>query len=208
VNEYFGTQDNQYVSIPMARVMQIQDILNDIRDRLKEDDLNPDNYIMQHLNIDQECLNTLYHSDNVSLHMMKHDGWIAVRGHNIELYGWDNNKKSDLKSGMLEIISGENFEDDVAPEEINFSLYDHKSKRSTNVTLADIEGPALPIRPQQQITTKGHSKFNIQNPDTTENMPQQNKSYPNQLNVAAQQTKVIGPGQNLWRGTSESIDCD
>ena len=30
VNEYFGTQDNQYVSIPMARVMQIQDILNDI----------------------------------------------------------------------------------------------------------------------------------------------------------------------------------
>ena len=30
VIEYFGTQDNQYVSIPMARVMQIQDILNDI----------------------------------------------------------------------------------------------------------------------------------------------------------------------------------
>ena len=30
VIEYFGTQDNQHVSIPMARVMQIQDILNDI----------------------------------------------------------------------------------------------------------------------------------------------------------------------------------
>lgn len=30
VVEYFGTQDNQCVSIPMARVMQIQDILNDI----------------------------------------------------------------------------------------------------------------------------------------------------------------------------------
>lgn len=30
VVEYFGTQDNQRVSIPMARVMQIQDILNDI----------------------------------------------------------------------------------------------------------------------------------------------------------------------------------
>jgi uncharacterized protein YqgQ len=30
VIEHFGTQDNQYVSIPMARVMQIQDILNDI----------------------------------------------------------------------------------------------------------------------------------------------------------------------------------
>lgn len=28
--EHFGTQDNQHVSIPMARVMQIQDILNDI----------------------------------------------------------------------------------------------------------------------------------------------------------------------------------
>lgn len=30
VIEHFGTQDNQHVSIPMARVMQIQDILNDI----------------------------------------------------------------------------------------------------------------------------------------------------------------------------------
>lgn len=30
VVDYFGTQDNHYVSIPMARVMQIQDILNDI----------------------------------------------------------------------------------------------------------------------------------------------------------------------------------
>ena len=30
VIEYYGTQDNQHVRIPMARVMQIQDILNDI----------------------------------------------------------------------------------------------------------------------------------------------------------------------------------
>lgn len=30
VIEYFGTQDNQHVSVPMARVMQIQDVLNDI----------------------------------------------------------------------------------------------------------------------------------------------------------------------------------
>lgn len=30
VIEHFGTQDNQHVSIPMARVMQLQDILNDI----------------------------------------------------------------------------------------------------------------------------------------------------------------------------------
>jgi hypothetical protein len=30
VIDYFGTQDNDYVSVPMARVMQIHDILNDI----------------------------------------------------------------------------------------------------------------------------------------------------------------------------------
>lgn len=30
VVSYFGTQDNQFVSIPMARVMQIYDVLNDI----------------------------------------------------------------------------------------------------------------------------------------------------------------------------------
>lgn len=30
VREYFGTQDNQHTCIPMARVMQIQDVLNDI----------------------------------------------------------------------------------------------------------------------------------------------------------------------------------
>ena len=28
--DYFGTQDNQYVETPMARIMQVQDILNDI----------------------------------------------------------------------------------------------------------------------------------------------------------------------------------
>ncbi len=30
VADYFGTQDNQHVCIPMARIMQVQDILNDI----------------------------------------------------------------------------------------------------------------------------------------------------------------------------------
>lgn len=30
VSEHFGTQDNQHGSVPMARVMQVQDILNDI----------------------------------------------------------------------------------------------------------------------------------------------------------------------------------
>ena len=30
VIEHFGTQDNQHVSVPMARVMQLQDVLNDI----------------------------------------------------------------------------------------------------------------------------------------------------------------------------------
>ncbi len=30
VKKYFGTQDNQHVSIPMARVMQVYDVLNDI----------------------------------------------------------------------------------------------------------------------------------------------------------------------------------
>jgi len=30
VVDYFGTQDNQHVRIPMARIMQVQDILNDI----------------------------------------------------------------------------------------------------------------------------------------------------------------------------------
>ena len=30
VVEYFGTQDNQHVSVPMARLMQIYDVLNDI----------------------------------------------------------------------------------------------------------------------------------------------------------------------------------
>jgi hypothetical protein len=30
VVKHFGTQDNQHVSIPMARIMQVQDVLNDI----------------------------------------------------------------------------------------------------------------------------------------------------------------------------------
>jgi hypothetical protein len=31
VVDYFGTQNNQHVCVPMARIMQVQDILNDLK---------------------------------------------------------------------------------------------------------------------------------------------------------------------------------
>jgi len=147
--------------------------------------------LMQRLQINRECLQILMGGGDASSYVMKYEGWIAVRNNNIELYGYDEKKRKSLASGLGEILESEGIEDHVPPEEIDFTLHDHKTNKSSYVTLADIENPVPVVRPAQPLMTKTHSKFNITNPDTTENLPQTIKSNPIS-------------GRENWRGTSEN----
>jgi len=68
---------------------------------------------------------------------MQRNGWIAVRGENVELHGLDQEKMRSLVSGLHDILETEGIGDEVA--DLDFSIYDHKTKRTINVSLKDLE---------------------------------------------------------------------
>jgi len=84
------------------------------------------------------------------IYMMVREGWIAVRSNNVELHGFDQEKKKNLISGLEEILDQEGLDD--PDEEVEFSLYDHKSGRSSDLTLADLKGESA-LRPQTMPNT-------------------------------------------------------
>lgn len=191
---------NQYDHNPE----EISNVLSQIYNHLEDEtDHHPDGYISNHIGANQETMRILFGRGDARFYVQKFEGWIAVRGMNIELFGYNEQKRKSLINGLNEIFHQEGIDDDIPAEEIEFSLYDHKTNRSTNLTLADIENKNI-FRPQQLPTSKGHNKFQITSPDKTENIPNNNKSVPNKTNLAAQKAGIT-TGQ-LWRGTSESID--
>jgi len=166
---------------------------------------NPnEKFFMEKLGVNRECLHILMGGGDAVNYVMVYEQWIAVRSNNIELYGWDDQKRKYLLNGLDEIFDSEGIEEDN-PEQMDFTIFDFKTNKSRYITLADIQSTIPVVRPVQQLMTKNHSKFNITNKDNTENTPQTNKSNPSPLNVAAQKIGMIGPGQNLWRGTSEQV---
>lgn len=182
------------------------EILNQIHDNLEDTDVDPYSYIGRYIGADQEAVGILFGKKDSRLYVMKKEGWIAVRGMNIELHGYDEQKRKNLINGLGDIFEQEGIQEDIPPEEIDFLLYDHKTNRSNDLTLADIENPQPVVRPHQMPTNKGDRRFQVITPDKTENIPYQNKSIPNKTNVAAQKAGIVAPGQELWRGTSESTN--
>lgn len=183
----------------------ISEVLSEINEILKkQNNQDPNEYIMKFLGANTEALNVLYGGGDASFYVMKYEGWIAVRGMNIELYGYDENKRKSLDRGLGELLEQEGILDNVPSEEIDFSLYDHKTNRSSYLTYADIERQQPVLRPQQTLNTKGHSKFVLNTKDQTENIPFKNKSMPSPINKVTQNLGLIGPGQQFWRGTSET----
>jgi len=85
------------------------------------------------------------------IYMMIHEGWIAVRSNNIELFGYDANKKRQLANGIEEILDQEGVEE--PDDQVEFNLYDHKTGRSSDMTLSDIKNTNSFARPQQLPNT-------------------------------------------------------
>lgn len=101
--------------------------------------------IIKRLGVDAEVYKLLGGGGDSRLYAMKKYGWIAVRDNNAELFGYDGKKRKELADGMDEILDQEGIEE--PDEEVELSVYDHKTGRSFDATLADIKGESS-MRPQ------------------------------------------------------------
>lgn len=106
--------------------------------------------MIKRLNINMEVYKMLGGGGDARLYMMKKEGWIAIRSNNIELFGYNEEKRKDLVSGVEEILDQEGIEE--SDEQIEFSLYDHKTGRSSDLTFADIKSESS-FRPQTSPST-------------------------------------------------------
>jgi hypothetical protein len=143
--------------------------------------------IIKKLGINMEVYKLLGGGGDARLYVMKNEGWIAVRSNNIELFGYDANKKGQLSSGIEEILEQESIEE--PDDQIEFSVYDHKTNRSFDATLADIKNTNSFARPQQL-------------PNTTYNKPlfvPADRATP----MGSQSPKTIGIQQRQAMQTSE-----
>lgn len=144
-------------------------------------------WIVKRLGIKMEVYKMLGGGGDPRLYVIKNEGWIAVRSNNIELYGYDANKKRQLAQGLEDILDEEGVED--SDEHIEFSVYDHKTRRSFDATLADIKNTNSFARPQQL-------------PNTTYNKPlfvPADRSGP----MGSQSPKSVGIQQRQAMQTSE-----
>lgn len=144
-------------------------------------------WIIKKLGVNMEVYKLLGGGGDARLYVMKHDGWIAVRSNNIELFGYDANKKKQISDGIEDILDQEGIEE--PDEEIELSVYDHKTNRSFDATLADIKNTSSFARPQQL-------------PNTTYNKPMfvpPDRSSP----MGSQSPKTIGIQQKQAMQTSE-----
>jgi len=129
------------------------DLLIAIRSELIERGIDPDqadDTITKRLEVAPDVYKMLGGGGDARLHVMKDKGWVAVRSNNVELFGYDQNKRRELASGLEDILDQEGIEE--PDETLEFNLYDHKTGRSSYVTLADIKG-ASQMRPQSMPNT-------------------------------------------------------
>lgn len=150
--------------------------------------------IIRRLGINMEVYKMLGGGGDARLYVMREDGWIAVRSNNIELFGYDQSKKESLVSGLEDILDQEGVED--SDEDVEFSLYDHRTKRSSDVTLADLKG-ASAMRPQTLPSTTYNRPIMIP-ADRSKPMGSQSPRRVDIATRSAQQTSESGMGFRSW----------
>jgi len=152
------------------------------------------------LGINAETYKMLGGGGDARLYVMKNEGWIAIRSNNIELFGYDANKKKQLASGLEDILDQEGIEEPY--EQIEFGLYDHKTNRSSEVTLADIKNTNAFARPQQLPNTT-YNKPMIVPADRTGPMGSQAPKAMSIQQKQAMQTSEGNLGFKQWIGKSK-----
>ena len=200
-----GVDEYEAVNNPSVVSQLLQSVIEHLGNR-------PDvhKYIMNQISAGTDAYKILQEKGDPTLYVMKYEGWIAVRSMNIELYNFNKLKKR-LLGGLDEIFEQEGFDETISPEDIEFTLFDLGTQQQSYVTLADIEAPEQFVKANNKpgaiqfgMTSTGHSQFNDPT-DEIENIKNKNKSTLNKWDQEAKKLKMIGPGQQLLRGTSESF---
>jgi len=73
--------------------------------------------------------------------VMKKYGWIVLRNNNVEVYGYNDQKRKEIVDGIEEVLDQEGIDDN--DEEVELSLFDYKTNRSWDSTLADLKNGGI-----------------------------------------------------------------
>ena len=169
---------------------------------LRDSDIPTDEFgrwINKKLGINAETYEMLLGKGDARLYVMKNEGWMAVRSNNIELFGYDTSKKKQLAEGLDKILEEEGIDD--PEEQIEFNLYDHKTNRSSDVTLADIKSASTFARPQQLPSTT-YNKILIPPPKKDQPMGSQSPRTMTAQERQAMNTSESKLGFKQWLGKS------
>ena len=130
---------------------QIATVIDEVYERLLEQGISSKEIyqiIQDKIGADAEALQILRGGGDSRLYVMKHNGWIAVRSNNAELFGYDSSKQRYLARGIGDILFDEGNEH-FNPSEVEIAIYDHKNRRSWYVTLEELENPNVAVKSQQ-----------------------------------------------------------
>lgn len=196
---HYGIEDDvrEYGEINPA---SIERLINQVIEEV------PESTVMEQLGANKEAFDILLGGGDARSYCMKYEGWIAVRSNSVELYGFNNSIKKKVGEGIQNIIYEEMdlADDEYDPENVYLDLYDNKARKSYNFTLAELLSQETNLAsPVVQQTSTYNKSLPLPN-DSTENTPQISKSKQSPTNINARKSGLIGPGQQLWRGTSES----
>lgn len=222
VAEEYGIETD-FESYDQVDSEAVFDTIGEILEILQQDHNEQDanNILMQQLGMNRPTYLVICGRGHAVLYVMEYEGWIALRGTSADLFGFDEKKRKSLSDGIEEILyqeGGEGLDDeeDDAEEPLEINVTDHKTGKTFYFTLQDLQQPQQPVRPTQQpINTKGDVRFSMgMIPDEEENKysarlynPYVRSPLPktNPWEDEAKKQKLIGPGQQMWRGTSESF---
>lgn len=161
--------------------------------------------VLKELGCNKEAFDILNGGGDARLYVMKYENWIAVRSNNIELYGYDETKRKYLANALPNILDDEGVDESINSDDIEFTMHDLKTNRSSYITLQDIESPVMGMRTNQGLlSTKTVTPTANYVSDENKGIFG-NKSVKNKWSAAAQKAGLIPPGHDLWRGTSESM---
>lgn len=155
-----------------------------------------DEYIQKTLKIDDEEFSCIFGNCDARQIIMKREGWIAVRNNNIELYGYNDQKRKEIINGIESILDQEGIEE--ADEEIELYIYDYKTGRSWDLPLSD---PKTPVG--AKTTTIPNTTYNKPIFIPTSNSLPPGSSSPRYLDAKARSMLSTSEGFKNWLNLNE-----
>lgn len=203
-----------YETLTQGRDPDDEDEQGEERDPISDEEA--DKYIMKELGCNADAYQILLGRGDARLYVMKHEGWIAIRSHSVDVYGYSDAIRQQVASAVQDVIYEEQniTDDEYDPQTVDLDIHDLKNNKYYSVTLAELLAPpALPMTQARNIDD-GKNAYSgklkdtssaSSRPDQGESIPQanKNKSVQDKWNAAAKAKGVIPPGHDLWRGTSE-----